>query len=188
MLQKKSPITAVEDKGGWTIETLRAYLLALMISNDVKYSERFEAQQTAMHTALTAQQTAMEAALKSAERAVLKAELASDKRFESVNEFRATLADLQKTYMSRLEAMAMFKSIDEKLSVIQTNYDSKLEALRSTMEKGAENLSKEIAGLRESRAEGGGKHAGANTLWGYIVGAAGLTGTLVALIMHFTGK
>src|SRR5579864_936921 len=95
-----------EDKSDWTVETLREYITALIASNDVRYNQRFEASQSAINTALIAQQTSLQAALTAqksatdmaqaaADRAVTKSELAADKRFESVNEFRATLSDQQ---------------------------------------------------------------------------------------------
>src|ERR1700675_2500695 len=94
----------------WNVDTLRAHLVALLESFDVRMTERhlaadkaiqtaFEAQTTAMQAAFTAQREAVTtafqsqkeavaAALAAADRAVLKTEAASDKRFESVNEFR----------------------------------------------------------------------------------------------------
>lgn len=179
--------------GQWTIETLREHLLTLIAANEVKYSERFEAsqsavnaaflaQQTAMQTALTAQKLAVDTALGAADRAVTKAETAAEKRFESVNEFRSTLSDQQATFMPRGEATALFKSHDEKLSAIQSNYDNRLEALRASFEKSNEALVKEIASLRESRSETSGKSLGMNALWGYIIGAAGVA---LALVFHY---
>jgi SMC interacting uncharacterized protein involved in chromosome segregation len=192
-LFQRKPAVPAEDNSQWTMETLREYLLALTTANDSRYSERFESSQTALQAALTAQQTAMQtaftaqklsvdAALAAADRAVNKAEIASEKRFESVNEFRETLRDQQTTFIPRGESAALFKAADEKLTAIQSNYDNRLEALRLSFEKSNENILKEIAGLRESRSESGGKMAGANALWGYIVAVAGIG---LALIFHF---
>jgi len=57
-----------------------------------------------MNTKFKSQETAMSAALAAAEKAVIKAENASEKRFESVNEFRAALTDLTATFIPRAEA------------------------------------------------------------------------------------
>jgi TolA-binding protein len=51
-----------------------------------------------------AQEKAVAAALAAAKEAVAKAEAASEKRFEGVNEFRGTLSDQQRTLMPRAEA------------------------------------------------------------------------------------
>jgi SMC interacting uncharacterized protein involved in chromosome segregation len=181
------------EKSQWTVETLREYLLTLIAANEVKYSERFEAsqsavnrafiaQQTAMETALTAQKLSVDTALAAADRAVTKAEIAAEKRFEGVNEFREVLTTQQSTFIPRHEASALFKAVDDKLAALQSNYESRLDALRASFEKSNENLVKEIAGLREYRSEVSGKSSGANMLFGYFVGAAGI---VLALVFHF---
>jgi hypothetical protein len=64
---------------------------------------------------IAAQQQAVEAALASASLAVAKAEAASDKRFDSVNEFRAQLDDQTRTLMPRLEVEAQLSTLKEKV-------------------------------------------------------------------------
>ncbi len=65
------------------------------------------------------QEQAVQAALAAAEKAVVKAELASDKRFESVNEFRAQLSDQANTFISRVEYNANQKANDQKVESLQ---------------------------------------------------------------------
>ena len=60
----------------------------------------------------------MTAALVAAKEAVAKAEFAAEKRFDAVNEFRATLRDQQSTFISRNEAEIKFKALDDKLSAV----------------------------------------------------------------------
>jgi len=50
-------------------------------------------------------------ALNSAEKAVTKAETATEKRFESVNEFRLTLSDQTKTFVTRGELYAALMAV-----------------------------------------------------------------------------
>lgn len=125
ILQRKPSVMA-KDESQWTVETLREHVLTLIAANEIKGNERFEssqsavnaaflAQQTAMQTALTAQKLAIDTALAAADRAVTKAEVAAEKRFESVNEFRASLADQQRTLMPRSEAEILFKALTEKI-------------------------------------------------------------------------
>jgi hypothetical protein len=135
----------------WNVETLRAHMTALLDAFDVRMTERhtaadkaiktaFEAQTTAMQAAFTAQREAVttaflsqkeavNAALAAADRAVLKAELASEKRFESVNEFRGTLADQQRTLMPRAEAEAILRSLEVKLDSAVGTLTEKIETI-----------------------------------------------------------
>src|SRR5688572_26741026 len=61
------------------------------------------------------QERAVQAALAAAKEAVNKAELAAEKRFESVNEFRAQTKDLQSSYMPRAEFDIAMKNVEEKI-------------------------------------------------------------------------
>lgn len=55
-------------------------------------------------------------ALASADKAVLKAEVAAEKRFESVNEFRATLSDQQSQLATKTEVNLRFKALEDRVS------------------------------------------------------------------------
>lgn len=67
-------------------------------------------QQIAHQKEMTAQ------ALASADKAVLKAEVAAEKRFESVNEFRATLSDQQRELATKTEVNLRFKALEDRLN------------------------------------------------------------------------
>lgn len=93
---------------------------------DLRYQQRFDAagaavtaafsaQQVAMQTALTAAEKAVSAALAAADRAVSKAEMASEKRFEAVNEFRAALSDQATKLVTRLEVEQSIGNVLDKL-------------------------------------------------------------------------
>lgn len=136
---------------------------AMHIAADLRYQQRFEAQsdaltaaflaqQTAMKTALEAAEKAVQAALAAQERAVLKAELATDKRFESVNEFRKTLTDQQQTFMPRAETTVMVGGFVQRLQALKEQMDA---------------LVSERAGVK-----GG---------YGYAVGIVGFVLTLISL-------
>lgn len=79
----------------------------LLDERDRRYTERFDAQEKATDAALAAQKEAIAAALNAAQTAVTKAEVASEKRFDSVNEFRAQQGDLIRTFVQRREAFAV---------------------------------------------------------------------------------
>jgi hypothetical protein len=72
-----------------------------------------------------AQEKAVNAALAAAERAVTKAEIASEKRFDSVNEFRAALGDSSRLLMPRSEAEQRMAALDKAISELKTTVDAK---------------------------------------------------------------
>lgn len=126
---------------GWTLDTLNIHLDQMINLNDRRYEERFKSQED--HTAL---------ALAAAREAVAKAETSSDKRFDSVNEFRKTLSDQTATFIPRSEALALLAGQADKIDGLQSRLD-KLE----------------------------GRGAGGAALWGYAVGALGVIATIYAL-------
>jgi hypothetical protein len=176
----------------WNVETLRAHVMALLEAFDVRMTERhaaadkaiktaFEAQTTAMQAAFTAQREAVttaflsqkeavNAALAAADRAVLKAELASEKRFESVNEFRGTLADQQRTLMPRAEAEAVIK------------------ALETRLDSAVATLAEKIESLTKLQIVSGGIKSGVQFGWQYSIAIIGLILTILGIASWFLGK
>lgn len=109
-------------------------IAAIINERDRQYSQRFEAQEKAVAAALSA-----------AKEAVLKAEAASEKRFESINEFRNTLKDQQTALVTRNEVDIRFKALENTIASLSTRI-----------------------------AENSARSAGAEWLWGVIVGVGGL--------------
>lgn len=135
-------------KEGWTVETVLDYILAmlelrtrhvdelaarlreLIEANNKRLDERHRAQVTAtdtefaslrneLHSSLLALKEAVAQGMASADRAVSKAEVASEKRFEGVNEFRAQLGDSQRTLMPRAEAENRLNMLSDKVGVLE---------------------------------------------------------------------
>jgi hypothetical protein len=100
---------------GWSVDTLRYHMQIQLEGMRALLQERYETQTKAIEAAFLAQQTAMQTALLSAATAVTKAEVAAEKRFESVNEFRQTLSDQAATFMQRTEAETRMSTLSEKL-------------------------------------------------------------------------
>jgi hypothetical protein len=94
---------------------LEQRIRSILDERDRRYQERYEAQVKALDAAFLAADKAVQAALSSAKEAVIKAETAAERRFESVNEFRAQLADQAQTFMPRSEAETRLASLAEKL-------------------------------------------------------------------------
>ena len=164
--------TSDGNRTGWSLETTIDYLLAviaekdahlrtLIIGNDKRYEERFSASQKALELGLQGQKSEISAALAAADRAVMKAETATEKRFESVNEFRGTLDNQQRTLIPRSEVDVLVKGLEEKIA----------------------QLTKTVDGLIAERQ-------GIKGGWGYAVGVAGLMlalGSIGILGIRFAG-
>jgi len=146
------------DDAALTPAIVQRHLLAILDERDRRYAERFEAQQLGVKDALAAQEKAVTAALTAADRAVAKAENASERRFEGVNEFRATLADQAANLMPRAEAEARMRSLSDKLDAQQKVIDTQQ-----------------------------GARAGTHDSWGYLVGFAGLVLVLINIYLATKG-
>src|SRR5678810_673441 len=116
------------------------HLLTLIEGNDKRYEERFSASQKALELGLAGQKSEISAALAAADRAVMKAEVATEKRFESVNEFRGTLDQQQRTLIPRSEVEVLMRGVEEK---IRTNAKA-LDEMKATIN----GLQSERAGIR----------------------------------------
>lgn len=95
----------------------------LIAEKDKQYQQRFGDTKIAVDAALIAADKAVSAALANQKEAVTKAESAAEKRFESVNEFRATLSDQQSRLMPRSEVEVIMKAQNEKIGDMQTRLD-----------------------------------------------------------------
>lgn len=125
----------------------------------------FAAQQTAMQTALTAAERAVATALLSAEKAVAKAEVAADKRFDSVNEFRSQLSDQAATFMPRREAEISHVAIIERVDATARKLGDLELRLTSRLDINA------------------GRSNGFRDGWGYLIGAVGLIGGVIGVVI-----
>lgn len=131
--------------GEWTTGTLKVYhdekIAFLKQHTDQRFSD---------------QDKAVQAALLAAKEAVLKAEAASDKRFESVNEFRKTLSDQTSSFLTRPEYDANHKALEDKIELLTDRFN-------------------------KNEGRGTGLQAG----WGYLAGIIGLAATVIGIILAF---
>jgi predicted transcriptional regulator len=93
-------------------------------------------------------------ALAAADKAVSKAETATEKRFESVNEFRQTLSDQTRSFISRVEFEA-----------VRDNTAARITDLASRLDKTE------------------GKTVGLNAGWIYLLGGLSVAAALVSLVV-----
>jgi hypothetical protein len=168
----------------WTVDTLKEYIDRVMLEHATAHAEQhhaselaiklkqdhvdtqvqaldrrmldlFIASEKAVASALVALEKTNQTELAAQRAAVNKAEIAAEKRFEGVNEFRGQLADQQRTLMPRAEADAELRAIRESLSTLASRLD---------------------------RSEGRG--GGMNALYGYIAGGVGIISAIVAIVLN----
>lgn len=131
-----------EHESGLTVDTLKLLVEAnvqavnrriddLIRMLDERYATQTKNVDTALASASTAMQLArtedqrnVATALSNQEKAVTKAETAAEKRFESVNEFRAQLTDQAATFVSRLEADARRAESDARIAALADKFGS----------------------------------------------------------------
>jgi hypothetical protein len=160
--QARVPTTPERQGGtGWSLETAIDHLLSVISGNDKRYEERFLASQKALELGLAGQKSEISAALAAADRAVLKAEAATEKRFESVNEFRGTLDNQQRTLIPRSEVDVLIRGLDEKI----LNNTKLIETVQIRQ--------REMESQRQGVVGG----------WGYAVGIVGFLLAIGSLIM-----
>ena len=112
-----------------------------------------------------AQDKAVTAALTTTQAAIMKAEAANEKRFESVNEFRSSLGDQARTLMPRAESEALHKASAERNEAAQN-------AL-------AERLNNFNLRLNSMDAAGTGKQIG----WASVVSVIAVITSVAGLVM-----
>jgi len=92
-----------EDKvSGWTVDTLHVHLDQKFRDLNTKLDERHRSQQEMVRTALDA----------------------SDKRFESVNEFREQQKDIIASFVTRVEYTTAMKALGDKVDTLSSRVDS----------------------------------------------------------------
>ena len=92
---------------GWTLDTLATHL-----------SEKISALDRYCVTSFAQSKERVDMALAASDKAISKAELATDKRFDAVNEFRAALGDQSRELMPRSEYQVQHKSLSDRIDIV----------------------------------------------------------------------
>jgi glutamine phosphoribosylpyrophosphate amidotransferase len=160
--------------GNWTVGTLRDHFLALIGANDrrygdeagsirdliaaadLRYEQRFRAQETAMGAAFAAQEKAIAAALAAVKEATERFAAAFESRMANTNEWRQSVDDKDRLFMPRKEAEAITEALKEKVDTMTVSF-------------------------REQRSNSSGVSAG----WAMAVGVVGLIGIIVSIVSFF---
>src|SRR5450755_1456459 len=91
--------------------------IAMRVAVQEEMDRRFTDLSSQLDRRFTDSERAVQAALAAAKEAVLKAETASERRFESVNEFRAQLNDQAHAFLTRTESEAKLAAITDRITV-----------------------------------------------------------------------
>jgi len=126
-----------EAKERLTMVSLRDHFEAMLTSMEKKTDLRFE----------------------QLDKAITKAETAMDKRFDSVNEFRAQLSDQQRTFIPRMEWESGHKNVCDKVDELKVRFD-KIEAMKQ----------------------------GGNVVWAYILAGISIIIAIVSFILKVGGS
>ncbi len=99
----RQQIADLRDSGRLMTTDLRESVRSQAEDHRRMLDERYATQTKALDAAFKAAEQAVAVALSNAEKATVKAETAAERRFESVNEFRKSLADQTATFIPRAE-------------------------------------------------------------------------------------
>lgn len=151
----------------------------MLAEMDRRYEQRFVAQENAValalarvdkefHEHLAQVRAETHAALEAADKAILKAELATEKRFESVNEFRAQLNDQARAFMPRIESIQRHDANGEKLGVLDQRVTDAIAQINSRLDLSA------------------GRTTGLDKGWAMMAGAIALAATVIGVVIAVT--
>ena len=155
--------------------TDREYFTAIINEHDRQYQQRFEAQEKALA-----------AALSSAKEAVDKANAASEKRFDSVNEFRNSLKDQAAAFLPRPEYAASQKQVADQISAIlssqvpRSEHETRWQAEVTQFK----NIQDRIEQLSQRAYTISGQSEGSAWLWGIIAGGIGLAAAMITVVLN----
>jgi len=90
---------------------------------------------------------AVQAALTAAKEAVDKAELAAERRFASVNEFRAQLSDQALTFLPRQEYARAHTDLEARLEAVNTNILDRMDAAVRSLNEKYDRLAAAVAAI-----------------------------------------
>jgi small-conductance mechanosensitive channel len=141
----------------------------LFDERNLRLSERFAAQEAAVH-----------AAFASAEKAVEREHTNSESWRKSANEWRGAMDDREKSYAMKEQVDATLASIHKEIDTLRDNTRGEITLIRETMRK-------EVETLRIDQTTQAGKAQGMDKMWGYIIAAISAMGA-VGVTVAFVAK
>lgn len=128
----------------------------------VSLRDLFEVQLVALRTLIDSQAEKVTVALTAADKAVAKAEIATEKRFDSVNEFRGALTELS-------SMMATRRELEATLTVVNLRIDG---------------LAAQVSALTSRIDSSEGKSKGITSSFGAMVAAVSLVVIVVNVVLY----
>ncbi len=166
------------DTATWSVAALKEHFEALIQARLDHFNGHLNTLQTTTRDTLRALEERTSGQFNAASVAVSKAEAASEKRLDAVNEFRATLSDQQRTLMPRSEVEALMKATNDKIEVVFRGLTDKIEVFTKTTNDKLETLT---TSLREIRSVTTGQTQG----WSWAVGVIALVASVCAIVFQF---
>lgn len=189
----------------------------LLVEVDRRYEQRFEAQEQAVslalarvdkefHEHLAQVRSETHAALEAADKAIAKAEAATEKRFEGVNEFRGQLADQARTFIPRAESISRHERTAEQIeALVKADADmrDRIQSQsasfipRAEAENRIAQNAEKIGALEQRHGQdvnvinsrldlAAGRGAGLTNAWGYLIALVGVAGGVIGIVIALT--
>ena len=118
-----------------------------------------------------------------------KAEIATEKRFESMNEFRQQLSDQARTFMPRAESESQHTALNDKLIAMENSFITRINGLSVELKAQTASIEKILTeksnanSTRLTTIEGKGQGAGQMISWIAVI--VSIVGGAVAIALHF---
>jgi hypothetical protein len=155
-----------KENSGWTVKTLKEYLLRLLEEHDqrherskVEAKELRDSQRNEINIAIQGVEKLLAAAIDANREAVTKVEIANEKRFEGVNEFRGQLSDQQSHFVTRVE----------------------LDGIKQGVAKQFELFGTQLRDLQDRMNRDQGKGVGLNAGWQYLIAVIAAAGAMLVI-------
>ena len=156
--------------------SLRDYTDTRFESVILNASQRFDAQQLALKDALLAQEKGTSLALVNTEKAIDKAAGNTDKRFDELSEKISTAID---TINKSTGAQGIY--------VTHTDLNMFGDKMQTSFENVLKPLIAQVNTLTNAQNNQQGRSSGFSASWGIILGAVGLTSTVILLGLRLSG-
>lgn len=150
----------------WPPDLLYEHLMKVMDERHAQYAERFRASQEAIE----------------------KANLATQIRFESVNEWRVLVQGIIDTLAKSEEMRAQYRQLNDKIEQNKENLHSRSAAIEHMLNQQIDSIDQQIAVINQQLSENRGTRAGLSTSWGILLAVVGIIGGSVFAIINLLAK
>lgn len=151
----------------WTPDLLYHHLSALMGNQERLFTDRIDSLEKSLQQSYLA-----------SEKAILKAETATERRLEGLNELRAMAEGRDNIFIPRAVAEAVFQQIHEKIAQNAERANERFDSLQQSLASQVRTLENRLVAIENLRA-------GSDRSLGQIATIIVLTGVIVGVVMSF---